>query len=73
MDLMIAYLQQFNIGKKQDFMKLLGDKLSDTLNENQKENKIRSLLNILRRKGLIERTSANRRIGSWRLTKCAKQ
>jgi ATP-dependent DNA helicase RecG len=73
MDLMVAYLQQFNVGKKQDFMKLLSDKLSDTLNENQKENKIRSLLNILRRKGLIERTSANRRIGSWRLTQCAKQ
>lgn len=66
-ELIIAYLNEFKTGTKEAFMKLLCDKLSDALDEKQKENKVRSLLASLHRKGVIERTSANRRSGTWRL------
>ncbi|MCL2323324.1 MAG: transcriptional regulator [Oscillospiraceae bacterium] len=69
MDLIINYLQQFKNGTKADFVKLLGDKLSDVLDNKQKGNKVRYLLEIMHKKGMIERTSDNRRTGSWQLAK----
>jgi ATP-dependent DNA helicase RecG len=66
-DLIVAHLQNFGCGTKSDIMKLLGDKLSDTLDDKQKENKVRYFLTSLHRKGVIERTSGNRRTGAWRL------
>lgn len=68
-DLIITYLQQFGSGTKADIMKLLGDKLSDALDEKQKDNKVRYFLTSLHRKKVIERTSANRRTGGWQLAK----
>jgi ATP-dependent DNA helicase RecG len=68
-NLILAYLQQFESGTKADFMKLLADKLSDTLDDKQKDNKVRYFLATLRRKGIIERSSPNRRTGTWRLAK----
>jgi ATP-dependent DNA helicase RecG len=66
-DLIINYLCQFGTGTKADFVKLLSDKLSDALDEKQKDNKIRYLLTTLHRKKIIERSSDNRRMGVWRL------
>jgi ATP-dependent DNA helicase RecG len=68
-DLIIAHLRNFGSGTKADIMKLLGDKLSDTLDEKQKENKVRYFLTSLHRKEVIERTSDNRRTGAWQLAK----
>lgn len=68
-DLILTYLEQFGNATKSDIVKLLGDKLSNTLDEKQRENRVRYLLTLLREKGVIERSSANRRTGTWRLAK----
>ena len=68
MDLIIQYLKQFGSGTKADFLKLLSDKLSDVLDDTQKDNKVRSLIRTLHKKELIERTTPNKRTGAWRLT-----
>ena len=47
MDLIINYLKQFGIGTKVEFIKLLGDKLSDVLSEKQKEYSVFSFLSRL--------------------------
>ena len=67
-DLIINYLQQFGNGTKDDFIRLLSDKLSDVLDDKQKDNKVRSLLRALHNSSLIERTTQNKRSGEWRLT-----
>ena len=68
-DLIINYLQQFGSGTKSDFIKLLGDKLSDVLNESQKAHKVRNLLMSMSRNGLIKYNGGNQRTGSWELAK----
>ena len=68
MDLIIQYLQQFESATKADFIKLLNNKLSDVLDEKQKENKVRNLLTQMRNEKLIEHVDGNRRTGSWILT-----
>jgi len=69
MDLIVKYLQQFGSGTKADFLKLLGGKFSDVLNDKQKDDKVRNMLMSMKRNGIIERISVNRRTGEWRLTK----
>ena len=66
-DLIVSYLRQFGSGTKDDFMKLLRDKLSDVLDDKQKDNKVRYLLTALYGNGIIERTTSNKRTGAWRL------
>lgn len=53
-NLIVKYLQKYKSGTKKNFRVLLMDKLPDTLNEKQKENKIRNLLYALNRKGIIK-------------------
>jgi len=67
MDLMLNYLQQFGTASKADFLKLLRDKLSDVLDDKQKDTKVRSLIRVLQNNEQIERTSNNKRTGAWRL------
>ncbi|MDR2569850.1 MAG: transcriptional regulator [Oscillospiraceae bacterium] len=67
-DLVVNYLRQFGSGTKDDFAKLLHDKFSDVLDEKQKDNKVRYLLTSMHENGVIERTTPNKRAGSWRLT-----
>ena len=69
MDLITNYLRQFGNGTKADFIELLSDKLSDVLNEAQKDNRVRYFLKIMRNNDLIERTTTNKRTNAWRLTK----
>ena len=69
MDLMVNYLQQFGKGTKADFIRLLNAKLSDVLDDKQKDNKVRYFLRVMNRRGIIERTTANKRTGTWQLAK----
>ena len=67
--MIVNYLQQFESGTKADFIKLLGDKLSDILDEKQKEYKIKNCLTTMRKMGLIEHKDGNHRTGVWVLVK----
>jgi ATP-dependent DNA helicase RecG len=73
MDLMVNYLEQWGKGNKSDFVKLLGDKLPEMLDEKQKVNKVRNYLTSMRRDGVIERVDGNQRTGSWVLAKNVKE
>ena len=64
-DLIINYLNQFGYGAKSDFVKLLGDKLSDILDNKQKEKKVSNLLTTMRRRGIIHYDGRTRRDGKW--------
>jgi ATP-dependent DNA helicase RecG len=52
-DLILQYLEKFGQGTRTDFRRLILDKLSDVLNERQKEKKLNNLLQRLRRSGKI--------------------
>ena len=73
MDLIINYLQQWGAGKKIDFIELLSDKLPDMLSEEQKENKVKYYLTLMRQDGIIEHIGGSKRIGSWKLVKIDKK
>jgi ATP-dependent DNA helicase RecG len=66
--LIINYLKQYKKGKRNDFVELLTDKLSDVLDQKQKENKIRNILAKMKRDGIIERDGGNQRTGFWKLS-----
>ena len=68
-ELIISFLQRFGSGKKSDFLKLLGSKLSDVLDDKQKDRKVNNLLSSMSRKKLIVYDNENKRIGAWVLTK----
>lgn len=61
----LSYLDTYKRGTKQDFIKLLRDKLPDTMSENQKDSKVRNLLSSLRREGIITLDSDNKRLANW--------
>ena len=61
----LSYLDTYKRGTKQDFIKLLRDKLPDTMSENQKDSKVRNLLSSLRREGIITPDSDNKRLANW--------
>ena len=65
--MVIAYLTQFGEAKREDIDKLLVDKLSDVLTDDQKENFITNLLQEMRKDGTI-RTEGAKRWAIWRLT-----
>jgi ATP-dependent DNA helicase RecG len=72
-DMIINYLQQFGSGTKADFKKLLADKLSDVLDDKQKESRIKYYLTLMRRAEIIEHKNGNHRTGAWVLVKTADQ
>ncbi len=51
--IILDYLHEFSAGKKADFEKILLDKLPDVLDEQQKKNKVKNNLQVLRRSGVI--------------------
>ena len=67
-DLVIKYIKQFGSGKKSDFVVLLSSKLSEVLDDKQKEKKVGNLLTTMSAKGLIRYDNKNRRTGAWVLT-----
>lgn len=52
--MIIEYLKKFQRGKRIDFEKLLLDKLPDILDGKQKKDKVKNLLQKLRKQGTIE-------------------
>ena len=64
----ISYLETYQKGMKRDFVALLGDKLPDTMNQKQKEDKVKNLLQSLRADGIIAQDSENKRLSNWVLT-----
>lgn len=69
MQMIIDYLKRWGKGKKADFVILLSDKLPDILDEKQKDNKIRYMLYTMRKDGIIEQSSTNKRTAYWVLVK----
>ncbi len=65
----INYLENFGKGKKNDFIKLLEDKLPDNLNDKQKESKVRNLLKKMKNEEIITTDSGNKRLANWVLKK----
>jgi len=65
--MIVAYLKQFGEAKRQDIDKLLTNKVSDALSDNQKENFITNLLQEMRKDGVIH-TEGSKRWATWRLT-----
>ena len=61
----ISYLTTYRVATKQDIIKLLSDKLSNALDDKQKEIKVKNILQTMRTKGLIELENGNRRLGHW--------
>ncbi len=67
-DLILEYLRKFGQGTRSDFRRLIMDKISDVLNEEQKEHKVNTLLQKLRREGKIV-SEGRTKAGVWRLSK----
>ena len=64
-DLIVEYLKQYGKAKKKDIRELLWDKLPDALNDTQKENKIRNMLTMLKKQGIIDKDSENQQKSNW--------
>lgn len=65
----MEYLKQYKKAKKKDIRKLLWDKLPNSLNDTQKENKVRNLLTSLKNKDIIDTDSSNQQKSFWILKK----
>lgn len=65
MDLIVKYLKKFESASKEDVRCLLLSKLPDSMNEKQKEDKIRNMLYSMHKKGVIDRDGSNRRLSKW--------
>lgn len=64
-DLIVEYLKQYGKAKKKDIRELLWDKLPDVLSDVQKENKIRNMLTMLKKQGVIDKDSENQQKSNW--------
>ena len=70
--MVVAYLTKFGEAKREDIDKLLIDKLSDALDEDQKRNFITNLLQEMRKDGVLDREGANR-WSKWHLHKASSE
>lgn len=68
-DLIIRFLEQHGQGNSKDFRSLLVDKLSDTLTDRQKKDKVRNLLQELVREESIENIGGRALGACWTLKK----
>jgi len=66
--MVIAYLKKFGEAKREEIDKLIADKLSDALDDGQKRNFIRNLLQEMRKHGDLIREGDNR-WSTWHLAK----
>ena len=64
-ELIINYLKTYKKGTKREFIRLLDDKLPDTLSDKQKESKVKYLLNCLKAADRITLDSPNKRTANW--------
>ena len=65
----VNYLITYKKANKKDFMLLLQEKLPDSLNEKQKEAKVKNLLQKMKQDGIITTDSENKRLANWILKK----
>lgn len=65
----VNYLITYKKAKKKDFMLLLQDKLPDSLDEKQKEAKVKYLLRKMKQDGIITTDSDNKRLANWIMKK----
>ena len=65
-DLILEYLEKFGKGQRADFERLLAGKLSDLLDERQKQRKIQNLLQKLRREGRVA-VDGHTKGSTWRI------
>ncbi len=54
-----AFLQKFKTGTRQDFEILITEKLSDVLTERQKKDKVKNILQAMKREGRIRLNGKN--------------
>lgn len=66
-ELIIEYLKKFESGTREDFRKLLLEKLPDSLDDKQKENKIKNILYTMRKHGAIEKVGNASKYTKWKL------
>jgi len=66
--MIVNYLKQYGRATKIQFRELLLDKLPDSLNETQKEQKVGNLLTSLRKQGTITIVDHEGRQPIWALT-----
>lgn len=62
--LIFEYLEVYKEAKRLDINVLILDKLPEVLNEQQKDNKVKNLLQAMRREGLIDLEGK-----TWRMSK----
>lgn len=68
-DMIVSYLEKYDEADRQEIDKLLMDKVSDALDENQKRSFIRNLLQHMRQEGTIENRGGHTRGAKWTLAK----
>ena len=67
-DLIVKYIATYGRANRNDIRKLLWDKLSDVLKDEQKESKIKNLLQSMRRSGVIVPDVENSKKAYWILS-----
>lgn len=65
--LIYQYLEVYSIATREDIRKLLEDKLSDTLTAEQKNNRVKNLLQSMKNRGIIETKEFKGRKTMWSL------
>lgn len=68
-DMILAYLAKYGSAARQDLAGLILDKLSDVLDENQKQNKVRNLLYAMSKRDKTIEKSGGLQKGRWVLVK----
>jgi ATP-dependent DNA helicase RecG len=58
--LIVEYLQKYKRANRKELDELLSPKLSDVLSADQKQHKVKNLLQSLRREGLVRNTGSNK-------------
>lgn len=70
--LIISFIEKYKTASRQDINELLYDKLSDVLSKEQKQTKIRNLIQTLKNEGFIENIG-NNKSPKWSLQKSNKK
>ena len=63
--MMVEHLKTYGSGKKSDFMNLILPELPRTLNEKQRENKVKNLLKTLKNEGIIDTNASRGKNAEW--------